>query len=85
VFALRYHPGVKKDLRKIHPDILQKLEQAFLDLAANPWLGYKLKGQYEGLMAYDFSYRYRVIYQPDSAHRTVTIYEVWHRSQDYKP
>ena len=85
MLTIHYHPGIKKDLRKIHPDILPKLKRAFTELAVNPSIGYKLKGRYEGFMAYDFSYRYRIIYQPDIARRIVIIYEVWHRSQDYRP
>jgi len=83
-YKLTFHPGVKKDLRKIPKIIVNKIEQAILDLSINPFLGYKLEGKYKGLMAYDFSYRYRIIYGINKTKGLLTIYEIWHRGRDYK-
>ncbi len=84
IYELAFHPGVKKDLRKIPKAIVHKIEQAILELSANPFLGYKLEGKYRRFMAYDFSYRYRIIYSINKIKELLTIYEIWHRSKDYR-
>ncbi len=84
MYELKFHTAVKKDLRHIPHATVEKIYEAWKELASNPFLGYKLKGKYAGQMAYDFSYRYRIIYQLDEPKRSMIILEVWHRSWDYR-
>jgi len=84
VYQIRLHPGIKKDLKGIPANIRQKISVSIKELAVNPHIGYKLAGRYKGQMAYDFSYRYRIIYEIDKNNRNLIVLEVWHRSRDYK-
>lgn len=83
-YRIKLHPGIKKDLKGIPKDIEEKISVAILDLASNPFIGYKLAGKYKGQMAFDFSYRYRIIYEIDKNTKVLTVLEIWHRSRDYK-
>lgn len=83
-YQVKLHPGIKKDLRGIPGNICEKISAAISDLAANPFRGYKLAGKYKGQMAFDFSYRYRIIYEINKNTKLLTVLEIWHRQKDYK-
>jgi len=83
-YQIKLHQGIKKDIKGIPNDICEKISAAILALASNPYIGYKLAGKYKGQMAFDFSYRYRIIYQISKENKALTVLEIWHRSKDYK-
>jgi len=83
-YQIRLHPGIKKDLKGIPKNIYQKLSFVIKDLAVDPYIGYKLAGKYKSQMAFDFSYRYRIIYEINKNNKVLTVLEIWHRSRDYK-
>jgi len=83
-YQIRLHPKTKKDIRGIPENICRKISAAIQELAVNPYRGYKLAGKYKGLMAFDFSYRYRIIYELYKKNKTLIILEIWHRGRDYK-
>jgi len=83
-YRIKLHPGIKKDVKAIPKDIREKISSTILELASNPYIGYKLAGKYKNQMAFDFSYRYRIIYQIIKKPRILTVLEIWHRSRDYK-
>ena len=83
-YQIKFHPGIKNDLKSIPKNIVEKISVAIKDLSANPYIGYKLAGKYKGQMAFDFSYRYRIIYEINKNNKVLTVLEIWHRSRDYK-
>jgi len=84
IYKIEFSNLAKKQIRNISKKISEILENALVELSENPYLGYKLVGKYKGKMAYDFSYRYRVIYGMNKKEEKLIIYEVWHRQKDYK-
>ena len=84
IYKIEFSSLAKKDIRKIPEEIKERLENSLIDLSFNPFLGYKLLGKYKGKMAYDFSFRYRIIYGIDKNNGILIVYEVWHRQRDYK-
>lgn len=81
---IKNHPGIKKDLKGIPKNICDKISRTVLHLADNPYMGYKFAGKYKGQMAFDFSYRYRIIYEINKKNKILTVLEIWHRGKNYK-
>ncbi|MEW6620763.1 MAG: type II toxin-antitoxin system RelE/ParE family toxin [bacterium] len=84
IYKIEFSSLARNDIKKIPGEIKDRLENHLIDLSFNPYQGYKLLGKYKGKMAYDFSFRYRVIYGIDKKEKVLTVYEVWHRQKDYK-
>ena len=84
IYRIEFSSLAKRDIKKIPGEIKDILENSLIDISFNPYLGYKLLGKYKGKMAYDFSFRYRVVYAIDKKKRVLNVYEIWHRQRDYK-
>ncbi|MBU1262749.1 type II toxin-antitoxin system RelE/ParE family toxin [bacterium] len=84
IYKIEFSSKALRDIGKIPEEIKERLKNSLIDLSFNPYLGYKLLGKYKGKMAYDFSFRYRVIYDIDKEKGVIIVYEVWHRQRDYR-
>jgi len=66
MFKERYHPAVKKDLRKIDRDAREKIKNVWLPkLLSEPHEGKELTGSLSGIRSYHFKVgkvQYRIAY-----------------------
>ena len=83
----RYHPKVKKDLKKIDPQIRAKIKKEIMPaLLSNPKAGHKLVGDLSGLLAYRFNVAnqaYRIAYTVDETEMIVYIQMIAKRGDFY--
>ena len=86
-YSLRFHPAVKKDLRKLTPDAVAHLKQeVFPGLGQDPQQGGILRGSFRNLRKKVVRFEgvsYRVIYQFDSRARSVIVLMVGPRGDFY--
>jgi mRNA interferase RelE/StbE len=76
--------SAEKDLRKLPPDLFQRVNDRILSLRDDPHPAgsVKLSGRLEGWRVRVGDYR--ILYQIDDAARTVTIVRVKHRREVYR-
>jgi mRNA interferase RelE/StbE len=76
-------PRAKKEIDKLQPKIKERIGNALLLLAEDPFLGKTLKADLEGL----YSYRvgdYRIIYDIVRRSLIVQVLKVMHRREVYR-
>ena len=76
-------PRAKKEIDKLQPKIRERIGNALLLLAEDPFLGKALKADLEGL----YSYRvgdYRIIYDIVRRSLIVQVLKVMHRREAYR-
>ena len=83
----RYHPRVKKDLKKLDKQVCQAIKSIYLSaILENPEQGEALVGDLSGLFAYHFTYRkqaYRIAYLIDEPAHVVFIMMIGKRENFY--
>lgn len=86
--ALRFRSAVRKDLKRLPPQLVDQLQTIHLPrLAAEPLQGDPLSGPFKGLHAYHFSFQgaeYRIIYEFVSAEELVIVLMVGPRERLYE-
>jgi mRNA interferase RelE/StbE len=81
LYGLTYHKGVHKDLKKLSPDIRNRIKLAVLrKLSKNPKLGKPMRQTLKGYRSLRV-YNYRVIYRVTN--QTVFILSIAHRATVY--
>jgi len=76
-------PHAKKEIDKLQPNIKERIGNALLLLAGDPFIGKALKADLEGL----YSYRvgdYRIIYDIVRRSLIVQVLKVMHRREAYR-
>ena len=81
--SIRYSESAAKSIKNFNHDIKIRMEEAILEIAKNPLLGKKLKGNFakESLRSLKV-WPYRVIYRFESAYLDIIYIE--HRKDVYR-
>ena len=73
-FEIRITRHAEKDIRKLSPKLKNKLYDVLTEvIAANPFEGKKLLGDFEGSYSYRLNIKDRIIYSIDSHKRVIYI------------
>jgi len=82
-----YHPGVKKDLKKLDQSIRTKIKtQYILKILYNPEIGETLVGDLSGICSYHFrvsKQQYRIAYIVDKDAKKVFVLMIGKREDFY--
>jgi mRNA interferase RelE/StbE len=83
-YSIRFKPSVEKDLQTLPPEIVRRITERIDRLASEPFPAGSRKLAATGRL-YRLRVRdYRIIYEPDSKARTITIHYVRHRREAYR-
>ena len=83
MYTLLAKPTLEKDLRSIHPDDLELLNEKIKSLAAQP--RQQKTEKLKGVDGYRLRVgRYRILYEINDRDRSVTVYRVQHRKRVYR-
>lgn len=77
-FQLRLRPKAEKQLNNIPSPYKERINITLTSIAANPWIGKKLKGEYAG----SYSVRvwpYRIIYKIYKYELLISVIKIKHR------
>ena len=83
VFIIEIKPKARKSLDKIPAEYRARIIETLDEIALDPFVGKKLKGEYEN----QYSYRvwpYRIIYEIRKNELVVLVIRVGHRQGVYK-
>lgn len=83
LYTIIIAPRAKKEIDKLQPNIKERIGNALLLLAEDPFIGKALKADLEGL----YSYRvgdYRIIYDIVRRSLIVQVLKVMHRREVYR-
>lgn len=84
VWILRFHPAVKKDLRRLSYEARNFIiHNSFPELAANPYQGEQLHGPLKRFWKV-YSGGYRIAYSIDNTRKEVVILDVGPRGGFYE-
>lgn len=81
-FYLRLDPKAEKQLNKIEEPYHGRIILLLSSIAANPWMGKKLKGEYKGSYTVRV-WPYRVIYDIHKDQMLVLVIKIRHRDHAY--
>jgi len=82
LYRLEITKLAKKELNKLSEKYREKIMQQFIFLTADPFIGKKLKGAYEGFYSLRV-WPYRAIYEIDKKVITIYVVKVEHRQGVY--
>ena len=83
MYQIRVEPKAKKELKKIKSEKdIKRIYQAFLEIRKNPFLGKKLKGEFNGLYSLRI-WPYRIVYKIYRQQILVIVVRFSHRSRVY--
>ncbi len=82
-FKVVIRKKTQRNLEKIDAKYRLKVLAAFVELSNNPYVGKKLKGEYEGQWSYSI-WPFRIIYQIKNKELIVLIIRIGHRQNVYK-
>lgn len=84
---LRYHPQVKKDLKRIEAQLLNKIRDEYLPvIKENPTRGNALRGYLHGIRSYHFKFQkvqYRIAYVYSEKDQIITVLMIGKRENFY--
>jgi len=87
MYKAEYHPRVKKDLKKIDPQICKKIRATHIPkLLNNPEIGQELTGDLHGTLSYYFiisKQQFRVAYIVDNSKKICFIQMIAKRENFY--
>jgi len=83
VTTISFSKEAKKFLSKLNSADRNKIAKALKKISANPLVGEKLKGEYEGLFKL-YAWPYRVIYGFEDTNKIVLVVTIGHRQGVYK-
>ncbi|PIP38644.1 MAG: hypothetical protein COX19_11685 [Desulfobacterales bacterium CG23_combo_of_CG06-09_8_20_14_all_51_8] len=87
MFRAEYHPAIKKNLRKIDPQIREKIRHEHIPyILSNPDAGEKLSGDLKGTLSYHFSaagQQFRIAYVKDDGQQIIFIQMIARRGDFY--
>jgi mRNA-degrading endonuclease RelE of RelBE toxin-antitoxin system len=79
-FRLKLHPRAEKQLNNIPSPYNERIKATLSTIANNPWIGKKLKGEYEGSYTVRV-WPYRIIYDINKHELLVMVIKIKHRGQ----
>lgn len=82
-YQLKIKPRVEKELKNLPEKGYYKILSAFVVLSRDPFVGKKMKGEYEGCYTYRV-WPYRIIYEIHKKELIILIIRVGHRQRIYK-
>lgn len=80
---LRFHPAVKRDLRRLSSEARDFIIRSFSELSENPYRGEPLRGPLKGFWKFH-SGEHRSAYEIDEKRREVIVLEVGPRGGFYE-
>jgi len=87
MYRAEYHPKVKKDLKKIDPQIRKKIRNEHLPkIVKNPEIGEELTGDLKGTLSYHFTtlkQQFRIAYIVDKSLKICFIQMIAKRGNFY--
>lgn len=87
MYKTSYHPKVKKDLKKIDPQIRSKIRNEHLPkIMEDPGIGKELTGDLRGTLSYHFTIlkqQFRIVYIVDKSEETCFIQMIAKRGNFY--
>ena len=87
MYEVKYHPKVKKDLKKIDPWIREKIRSEHIPkILSNPGAGERLSGDLDGTCSYHFKIagqQFRIAYIADEQTKTVFVQMIAKRGDFY--
>ncbi|WP_446011823.1 type II toxin-antitoxin system RelE/ParE family toxin [Candidatus Electrothrix sp.] len=87
MYEARYHPKIKKDLKKIDPAIRKKIRNAHIPkILSDPGTGETLSGDLSGTFSYHFKIagqQFRIAYIVDEQTKTVFVQMIAKRGDFY--
>ena len=81
-FILRLGLKAEKQLASIPSPYKERITLALTSIAANPWMGKKLKGEYEGSYSVR-TWPYRIIYKIYKRELLISVIKIKHRGRAY--
>jgi len=82
-FQLRVKPSAQKELDKLLKEEYYRILAAFSLIVKDPFVGKKLKGEYDGCYSYRI-WPYRIIYQIYKKELLILVIKIGHRQGIYK-
>jgi len=82
-FQLRVKPSAQKELDKLLKEDYYRILAAFSLIVKDPFVGKKLKGEYDGCYSYRI-WPYRIIYQIYKKELLILVIKIGHRQGIYK-
>lgn len=82
-YQLKIKPREERELKKLPKDIYYKILSAFTVLSGNPYVGKKMRGEYDGCYNYRV-WPYRIIYEIREQELVILVIRVGHRQGVYK-
>ncbi len=87
MYKVEYHPGVKKDLKKIDPPIREKIRSEHIPkILATPEIGEELAGDLKGTRSYHFivsKQQLRIAYVAEEDAKKVFVQMIGKRADFY--
>jgi mRNA-degrading endonuclease RelE of RelBE toxin-antitoxin system len=87
MYEAKYHPKIKKDLKKIDPPIREKIRTEHLPkILSDPGAGENLSGDLNGTRSYHFTIagqQFRIAYIADEQAKTVFVQMIAKRGDFY--
>ena len=87
MYKVEYHPGVKKDLKKIDPPIREKIRSEHIPkILATPEIGEELAGDLKGTRSYHFTVskqQLRIAYVANEDAKKVFVQMIGKRADFY--
>lgn len=87
MYKIFYISPVKKDLKALSQQVRKLVDEQFLILSNNPFIGKLLKAGFKNYLSHSFSYQsveYRIIYQLFNDKLMILIIMIWSRENIYK-
>ncbi len=83
----QYHPRIKKDLKKLAPQIREEIKTKYIpNILLSPEIGHNLEGDLSGIRSYHITIakqQYRIAYLVDENVKTVFILMIGKRGDFY--
>ncbi|OQX27760.1 MAG: hypothetical protein BWK80_03540 [Desulfobacteraceae bacterium IS3] len=87
MYKAEYHPGIKKDLKKIDPPIREKIRNEHIPkILSDPEIGENLAGDLKGTRSYHFKIakqQFRIAYVTDEHAKKVFVQMIAKREDFY--
>ncbi|NOR77769.1 MAG: type II toxin-antitoxin system mRNA interferase toxin, RelE/StbE family [Methanophagales archaeon] len=88
MFELRFHPAVKKDLKKIEKSVADEIRGShFVKIKKNPFVAENLLHVFKGLKSYHFksgNTEYRIIYEVYKDENIILVLLIGNREHLYE-
>jgi mRNA interferase RelE/StbE len=82
-YQLKVKPKAEKELKKLPRDVYYKILSAFTVLSRDPYIGKKMRGEYDNCYNYRV-WSYQIIYEIHKQELVVLVIRVGHRQGVYK-